>query len=183
MAHWPSSAGPCGPFCACCPVRHAIGLPLNSNVRLRRTCVHLRFEQNLSIWQRVLLSFIGQCASRKSSVSKQWLRQVRPPRFQQQEIGGQHGCGAKAKAKAKLSHCRSQPKAIQALCSALTKAYAQCREYSPTQPAGRHPAQPNPPLNGRSNGVPPSLGHSRLFAHFLWPRLGVPPLASPLAIR
>jgi hypothetical protein len=33
MAHWPSSAGPCGPFCACCPVRHAVGLPLNSNVR------------------------------------------------------------------------------------------------------------------------------------------------------
>jgi hypothetical protein len=33
MAHWPSSAGPCGPFCACCPVRHAAGLPLNSNVR------------------------------------------------------------------------------------------------------------------------------------------------------
>jgi hypothetical protein len=33
MAHWPSSAGPCGPFCACCPARHAVGLPLNSNVR------------------------------------------------------------------------------------------------------------------------------------------------------
>jgi hypothetical protein len=23
----------CGPFCACCPARHAVGLPLNSNVR------------------------------------------------------------------------------------------------------------------------------------------------------
>jgi hypothetical protein len=47
----------------------------------------------------------------------------------------------------------------------------------------RQTTPPNLPLNGRSNGVPPSLGHSRLFAHFLWPRLGVPPLASPLAIR
>jgi hypothetical protein len=35
MAHWPSSAGPCGPFCTCCPARHAVGLPLNSNVRQR----------------------------------------------------------------------------------------------------------------------------------------------------
>jgi hypothetical protein len=33
MSHWPSSAGACAPFCACCPVRHAVGLPLNSNVR------------------------------------------------------------------------------------------------------------------------------------------------------
>jgi hypothetical protein len=33
VAHWPSSAGPCGPFCTCCPVRHTAGLPLNSNVR------------------------------------------------------------------------------------------------------------------------------------------------------
>jgi hypothetical protein len=33
MAHWPSSARACGPFCACCPVRHAVGLPLNSIVR------------------------------------------------------------------------------------------------------------------------------------------------------
>jgi hypothetical protein len=33
MAHWPSSTGPCGPFCTCCPARHAAGLPLNSNVR------------------------------------------------------------------------------------------------------------------------------------------------------
>jgi hypothetical protein len=47
----------------------------------------------------------------------------------------------------------------------------------------RSAVQPNPPLNGRPNGVPPSLGHSRLLAHFLWPRLGVTPLASPLAIR
>jgi hypothetical protein len=38
MAHWPSSAGPCGPFCACCPVRHAVGLPLNSNVRRHVSC-------------------------------------------------------------------------------------------------------------------------------------------------
>jgi hypothetical protein len=37
MAHWPSSAGPCGPFCTCCPVRHAAGLPLNSNVRPQST--------------------------------------------------------------------------------------------------------------------------------------------------
>jgi hypothetical protein len=36
MAHSPSSAGPCGPFCTCCPVRHAAGLPLNSNVRPHR---------------------------------------------------------------------------------------------------------------------------------------------------
>jgi hypothetical protein len=33
MSHWPSSAGACAPFCACCPARHAAGLPLNSNVR------------------------------------------------------------------------------------------------------------------------------------------------------
>jgi uncharacterized protein YhfF len=33
MAHWPSGARACGPFCACCPVPHAAGYPLNSNVR------------------------------------------------------------------------------------------------------------------------------------------------------
>jgi hypothetical protein len=33
MSHWPSSAGACAPFFACCPARHAAGLPLNSNVR------------------------------------------------------------------------------------------------------------------------------------------------------
>jgi hypothetical protein len=33
MSHWPPSAGACAPFCACCPLRHAVGLPLNSNVR------------------------------------------------------------------------------------------------------------------------------------------------------
>jgi hypothetical protein len=77
--------------------RHTAAVPLSSNVRLRRTCVHLCFEQNLSIWQRVLLSSVGQCASRKSNVSKQWLRQVRPPRFQQQEPRRQHGCRSQAK--------------------------------------------------------------------------------------
>jgi hypothetical protein len=121
------------------------------------------------------LAFVGQCASRKSNVSNQRLRQVRPPRFQQQELGGQHGCGAEAK----LSHCWSQPKPIQTLCFALIKAYARGREYSPTQPGWRHPAQPNPPLNGRSNGVPPSLGHRRLLATFsvaqAWrPTVGLP---------
>jgi hypothetical protein len=38
MSHWPSSAGACAPFCACCPVRHAVGLPLNSNVRHHNQC-------------------------------------------------------------------------------------------------------------------------------------------------
>jgi hypothetical protein len=33
MSHWPSSAGACAPFFACCPARHAAGRPLNSNVR------------------------------------------------------------------------------------------------------------------------------------------------------
>jgi hypothetical protein len=33
MSHWPSSAGAYAPFCACCPACHAVGLPLNSNVR------------------------------------------------------------------------------------------------------------------------------------------------------
>jgi hypothetical protein len=37
MAHWPSSAGACAPFCTCCPVRHAVGLPLNSNVRQHKS--------------------------------------------------------------------------------------------------------------------------------------------------
>jgi hypothetical protein len=37
MAHWPASAGACAPFCACCPARHAAGLPLNSNVRRHAT--------------------------------------------------------------------------------------------------------------------------------------------------
>jgi hypothetical protein len=37
MSHWPPSAGACAPFCACCPARHSVGLPLNSNVRPHRT--------------------------------------------------------------------------------------------------------------------------------------------------
>jgi hypothetical protein len=37
MAHWPSSAGACAPFCACCPACHAAGLPLNLNVRRHET--------------------------------------------------------------------------------------------------------------------------------------------------
>ena len=28
VARWPSSAGPAGPFCACCPARHAAGVRL-----------------------------------------------------------------------------------------------------------------------------------------------------------
>jgi hypothetical protein len=85
--------------------------------------------------------------------------------------------------KVEFTQWQAQSKTCRALRFLFIKAYAYSREYSPTQPVGRHPARPNPPLNGRSNGVPPSLGHSRLFAHFLWPRLGVTPLASPLAIR
>jgi catechol 2,3-dioxygenase-like lactoylglutathione lyase family enzyme len=40
MSHWPSSAGPRGPFCTCCPVRHTVGLPLNSNVRQHKQYPH-----------------------------------------------------------------------------------------------------------------------------------------------
>jgi hypothetical protein len=48
MAHWPSSAGPCGPFCTCCPVRHVVELPLNSNVRhhKRASLVTQHFKQH-----------------------------------------------------------------------------------------------------------------------------------------
>jgi hypothetical protein len=44
MAHWPSSAGACAPFCTCCPVRHAVGLPLNSNVRQRTRANAVRHQ-------------------------------------------------------------------------------------------------------------------------------------------
>jgi hypothetical protein len=54
-------------------------LPLTSNVRPHRTCVHLRFEQVLGVWQEVLLPFVGQCASRKGRVSKPWLCQASVP--------------------------------------------------------------------------------------------------------
>jgi hypothetical protein len=53
--------------------------PLNSNVRPHRTCVHLRFEHVLSVWQEMLLPFVGQCATRKGKVSKPWLCQASVP--------------------------------------------------------------------------------------------------------
>jgi hypothetical protein len=85
--------------------------------------------------------------------------------------------------KVEFTQWQAQLETCRVLRFLFIKAYAHSREYSPTQLVGQHPARPNLPLNGRSNGVPPSLGHSRLFAYFLWPRLGVTPLASPLALR
>jgi hypothetical protein len=159
--------------------RHTVGLPLSSNVRLHRTCVHLRFEHVLSVWQEKMLAFVGQCASRKCKVSNRGFAKhvCHESRVSVSAVFRSQGQKSNPSG---LWPC-SNP--VQAAHFATIKAYAQAREYSPTQPARRHPAQPNPPLNGRSNGVPPSLGHRMLFAHFLWPRLGVTPLASPLALR
>jgi hypothetical protein len=46
MSHCPSSAGACAPFCACCPVRHAVGLPLNSNVMRWQPAATLAAQQD-----------------------------------------------------------------------------------------------------------------------------------------
>jgi hypothetical protein len=66
MAHWPSSAGPCGPFCACCPARHVVGLPLNSNVRQHTRAlrfasisIQMQFSAAVGSIQIVVPSFCG----------------------------------------------------------------------------------------------------------------------------
>jgi hypothetical protein len=58
MAHWPSSAGACAPFCACCPVRQAAGLPLNSNVR-RHSPVMQYASFSIQILRPVCASLFG----------------------------------------------------------------------------------------------------------------------------
>jgi hypothetical protein len=166
--------------------------PLNSNVRPHRTFVHLRFEQVLSVWQEKLVAFVDQCASRKGKVSNRgFARRVRHEsrardfaKFVRHDFGYKNSVASRvAGQKVEFTQGQAQSKTCRVLRFLFVKAYAHSHEYSPTQPVGWHPARPNLSLNGRSNGVPPSLGHRRLLAHFLWPRLGVPPLASPLALR
>jgi hypothetical protein len=152
---------------------------LLNHVRPHRTCVHLRFERVMGLWHAMLLSLlVSALRARARLQNRGFAKHVR------------HESHASVRAvvcwqaqKSNPGGIFSWPKPVQVVYFASIRAYAQAREYSPTQPGQRHPAQPNPPLNGRPNGVPPSLGHSRLFAHFLWPRLGVTPLASPLALR
>jgi hypothetical protein len=85
MAHWPSSAGPCGPFCTCCPVRHTVGLPLNSNVRRH---VHAPRCASISI-QMQRVAAIG---SIQSVASCFWHSQRSWPRQTQVLVATQRSC-------------------------------------------------------------------------------------------
>jgi hypothetical protein len=93
MAHWPSSAGPCGPFCACCPVRHAAGLHHNSHVRqhvqaLRTASISIQMQPSAVVGsiQIVVPTFcgIGQGCGQANHTSRHQrsahvLRRLRAP--------------------------------------------------------------------------------------------------------